>query len=88
MTKAKYIINLATKDFVYIEDIGRGLVMSITNDAEDVVKEVLAQFPNRRIFYKDSAGDVDELLHQEGQFTYFSYGVPEEYEKLILAATK
>lgn len=46
--------------------------LSVTNDAERVVAEVLAAHPGRRIFYRDSMGSWDELKHNGEAFTGFA----------------
>lgn len=59
--------------------------LSVTNDAEGVVDDVLRQYhPNFpgtarygarngvRIFYRDSCGNVDELLNDGDRFTGFA----------------
>ena len=48
---------------------------SVTNDAENVVKRLYEQYGNRQFFYKDTIGDWDELVHQDGTFTRFKSGV-------------
>ena len=45
--------------------------MSITNDAENVVIDVLAKYPYHRIIYRDSQGEWAELLHWSGAFAGF-----------------
>lgn len=50
---------------------------SVTNDAELVVAELAqaGKLPaGRRLFYIDSEGDKDELLHQAGRFLGFAPG--------------
>lgn len=50
---------------------------SITNDAENVVVELAnaGRLPEgRRLFYIDSDGQKDELLHQGGRFLGFAPG--------------
>ena len=46
--------------------------LSVTNDAEAVVAEVLEKYPGHRIFYRDTDGNWDELVHAEGRFTGFA----------------
>lgn len=58
-------------DRVFIEDLDLGR-MSVTNDAENVVRSVNNDYPRRRIIYKDSSGQWDELVHEGGKFTRFS----------------
>ncbi len=50
---------------------------SVTNDAEAVVAELAAsgKLPEgRRLYYYDSDGELDELLHKDGQFLGFAPG--------------
>jgi predicted HAD superfamily phosphohydrolase len=58
---------------VLIEDLNGPL--SVTNDAEAVVEDLLKVYEaDYRIFYKDSMGQWDELLHDGKQFTGFGPG--------------
>lgn len=57
-------------EVVFVEDVGTG--MSVTNNAEAVVERVAAAHPGRRIIYRDSEGDWDELLHRSGVFVDFA----------------
>lgn len=50
----------------------RGTGRSITNDAEHVVRQVLRRFPDHRIFYIDTMGYCDELVHDGREFTGFA----------------
>lgn len=48
--------------------------LSITNDAEQVVRDLLPHWQEPktvRIFYRDSDGNWDELLHDGERFTGF-----------------
>lgn len=57
-----------------IRDIGHTYTMSITNDAEEVVRGIfnLGLLPdNRRLLYYDSEGDLAELAHENGRFQGF-----------------
>lgn len=47
-------------------------VMTVTNDAEAVVREVVHSFGDFPIAYRDSDGRWDMLLHTEGTFTNFA----------------
>ena len=74
--KATYTVERVTYDpshvsigIVYIRDENTG--MSITNDAEAVVADVLSKYPNHRIIYRNTDGTRDELLHRHGKFTGF-----------------
>lgn len=53
--------------FIVDNDVG----MSITNDAEAVVEDVLRQYPDHRIIYRDTMGQWDELVHWNGKFSVF-----------------
>lgn len=56
--------------------------MSVTNDAEGVVAylhgRMAREHQSKRIFYKDSMGMWDELLHDGDQFEGFAPGVSPE----------
>ncbi len=60
-------------------DVGRKIVwivdldgpISVTNDAEAVCRELNAAHPAHRIFYRDTEGFWDELVHQDGRFIDF-----------------
>ena len=62
-----------SKDFIFIEDFGKDS-KSVTNDAKNVVQFLFEKesIGNKRIFYRDSAGRIDELLHDNGWFTGFA----------------
>ena len=72
MSRADYAYIKIDKDkkLVLIEDLNLGN-MSVTNDAETVVSEILDNYPDYRIAYRDSSLDWDELVHENGQFTGF-----------------
>lgn len=63
----------AMRRIVWIVDEDLPGKMSITNDAEMVVTEVIAKYPNHRIVYRDSEGRWDELKHLNGEFTTFGF---------------
>jgi hypothetical protein len=68
--RATYSMQFVAKDEVLLRDSGQG--RSITNDAERVVADVLARAPGHRIFYIDTMGACDELVHDGQQFTGFA----------------
>ena len=73
MKRSSYIVWAVSDEGVSIEDIGDHTRQStVTNDAENVVKELYAAHGNVRFFYIDSEGDSAELLHQDGTFTGFA----------------
>lgn len=71
MSRAYYNISKVTADKVFITDDGVD-VMSVTNDAECVVREIAGAYPGKRIIYRDSMGQWDELLHKNGEFVDFA----------------
>lgn len=58
----------AGKALVLFDRDGR---VSITNDAEAVVANVLSTHPDKRILYRDTIGDWAELLHDGKKFIGF-----------------
>lgn len=59
---------------VFIRDLDGPL--SVTNDAERVCKEIHGQYPLARVFYEDTIGRWDELVHRGGVFQTFAPGHP------------
>lgn len=72
---ADYTIKKTDKYYVYIIDLDLGNI-SVTNDAENVVRELAERYPGKRIFYKDSVGMVDELLVKNDRFAGYRAGNP------------
>jgi hypothetical protein len=76
MLQSDFFISKQTDDFIYIVDSCLPENRSVTNDADNVClflwKE--KQLNNRRIFYRDSMGNVDEMVHYNGRFLNFSPG--------------
>jgi len=63
-------------DSVIVRDVGLDC-MSVTNDAEAVVRHLLEKYgPKIRIFYYDSSGQLDELVHNGSEFLDFKFGGP------------
>lgn len=74
---ADYTIERADKHVLLIRDVGDENCMSITNDAERVVKELFDAhiLRERKLLYIDSEGSIDELKYDEdGNFTGFAPG--------------
>jgi len=71
MTRANYILVGTNDTTVYIADLNLS-AMSVTNDAEAVVAEIVPRFKGKRIVYKDSDGNWDELVHNGREFTGFA----------------
>jgi len=74
--RSKFTVNHVTADAVYItDDCEQYQCMSVTNDAEQVVEYLYEQFGDKQIFYKDTEGYWDELVHKNGVFENFRPGV-------------
>ena len=77
MSSAEYeVIEFVPGEYIYIKDVGVNC-RSVTNDAENVVEKLFKEnsmSSMTRIFYKDSAGQIDELLHAYRKFIGFKAG--------------
>lgn len=72
--RAVYSMVEVTDEKVVVRDIGdHSAVLTITNDAEEVVKELYAQHGEKRFFYYDSMSELTELVHVMGMFTWFRF---------------
>lgn len=69
MARALYELISHNDHYVVIDDLDGAV--SVTNDAEAVVKELLEKFPGRRLYYYDTMGHRDELCHDGTKFTHF-----------------
>ncbi|MDR1407827.1 MAG: hypothetical protein LBJ23_07265 [Tannerella sp.] len=71
-------LNKDREPFVFIKDTGGG--RSVTNSAEEIVRELTVIDGNwnivgKHLYYSDSRGEIDELLHDNhGKFIGFSFG--------------
>ncbi len=75
---AAYRIEEQTDDQLIIRDIGHDNCMTVTNDAETVVRGLHrnGMLGSRKLFYYDSEGELDEILHDgNGLFQGFAPGV-------------
>jgi hypothetical protein len=92
--KADYATVETRPGIVFIVDLNDGN-MSVTNDAEAVVDEVVRNYRRHtpqsisgpRIIYRDSDGQWDELVHVNGVFKTFARytgAVPPKKEKAAL----
>lgn len=66
-TKCDYEVVDIQDDKVFLVDSNLGN-MSITNDAEALVKEINSKYLGKRIIYRDSDECWDELSHINGTF--------------------
>lgn len=60
-TKARYRIEHMDLDVVVIRDIGHVDGMSITNDADNVIRALMPIVDGRELWYIDSSGVIDGL---------------------------
>jgi|WetSurMetagenome_2_1015567.scaffolds.fasta_scaffold68391_2 hypothetical protein len=58
---------------IYVIDDNDG-AMSVTNDAEAVVEEVVKLHGNLPVKYRDTDGRWDWLVHEHGKFITFAPG--------------
>jgi hypothetical protein len=69
MPRSIFTITKVTEDKVFLIDGDVG--MSVTNDAEQVVEYVNNLHPGKRIVYRDTDNNWDELEHNNGVFIGF-----------------
>lgn len=75
MSRANYRVVSDTPTYLILEDLGPwNKYMTITNAAEEVVKEMLPQLGTRRLYYNDSEGELTELIITGGAFAGFAPG--------------
>jgi len=67
---ATFEVVKVTDEMVWIRDLDAG--RSVTNDAERVCDELAIEYGNRRIVYRDTDGNWDELVHEHGKFLSFA----------------
>jgi len=74
--QAEFTIEKETPEYVFIIDTGHTNTKTVTNDAEAVVATLAREHAlgDRRVFYRDSENQIDELLHTGGEFTGFKAG--------------
>lgn len=70
--RARYtMLHALYPDVVLLMDDDDG-GMTVTNDAEAVVRAVLREYPGKRIIYRDTERRWDELRHNGSKFTGFA----------------
>lgn len=71
--RANYEIVEDTPEVLCLEDMGPwDKFLTVTNDADHVVEELLPVLGNRRLEYYDSDGQRDQLLVKDGKFAGFA----------------
>jgi hypothetical protein len=74
--KSEFELLKHCEEYIFISDIGQNC-RNVTNDAENVVKRLYLEYEitdKTRIFYEDSYGRVDEILHSGETFKGFKAG--------------
>ena len=75
---AVFGIQIENDSFVYIMDKGNHHnCKTVTNDVEWVLQELddlIERFENKRLFYTDSEGQTDEIIHNGKRFISFKSG--------------
>jgi hypothetical protein len=73
---AGYEVMTVNEEFIYFEDSGHNQFKTVTNDAGYVLAALNEEYDIRkkRIFYKDSFGEIDEMLHRNGVLSGFRHG--------------
>ncbi len=76
MTRARYSIRRYAPELIaLVDEFDEGTPsMSLTNDAEAVIAELVRQnlIGDRRVLYRDSSGVWDEILVKDGRFAGFA----------------
>lgn len=72
---ARYSIDVDNATYLILRDLGPwSKHPTITNDAANVVADLLPRLGGRRLLYIDSEGSVDELVVKDGKFSHFAPG--------------
>lgn len=77
--KSNFEILNIKDNFILLQDLlynSKDSYTSVTNDAKNVVKFIVEKYnaENKQIFYIDTDGRVDELLHDGSKFIGFRFG--------------
>lgn len=70
---ADYDIKITTKEYVYIEDLDNGW-WTITTNVEGVLYNLRDKLKGRKLFYKDTEGNIDEILYED-EYTFIGFKV-------------
>jgi len=75
---AEYDVIRDTAEYVFILDVGGNAgKRTVTNDADFIIQDLsdfIDNFQNKRVFYTDTDGRIDEMLHNGNHFTTFKAG--------------
>lgn len=82
MKSANYEITSVNDFLVLLRDLDNGV--TITNSAYEVILDLEMKLPNgigrKKVYYKDTAGQIDELVVKDGHFDGFA-PCPTEFKK-------
>lgn len=75
-------IKIITDKFIYFVEGKTGA--TVADDIDDVVHrlQLLWSIGNRRIFYKDRYGSIDEIIVHNGRFSHYLTGEPKIVNKI------
>jgi hypothetical protein len=70
---AEFSVITDNPSYILIKDVGYIRSKTVTNDVEYVLEKLNAilNIQNRRVFYIDSDGEQDEIVHSRGRFKCF-----------------
>ena len=71
------VLNHVPGKYIFIEDIGHSMGRSVTSNVEYVIEQLYIEqniTHGTRVFYKDSDGSIDEIIHAAGRFKTFKPG--------------
>lgn len=85
--RSAFLVVLVTEEAVWIVDQSSAQPpkKSVTNDAENVVAHLEHHYPRRRIYYRDTDNNWDELTHEAGIFKGFKQARDKAPKKELLS---
>ncbi len=81
--RANYLIEVDAPEYMILRDMGPWTeYKTITNAVELVVEELhaLGRLTDQGLYYYDSSGDLDQIVHHNGEFKRFAAGGPDGYQ--------
>jgi len=73
---AEFSVLQITDEYIYIVDDCAKDSKSLTHDVENVLSYLTDMYKlgNKRLFYRDTDGQIDEIVHENGKFIDFAPG--------------
>ncbi|HCL5581071.1 TPA: hypothetical protein N2N40_002499 [Citrobacter freundii] len=72
--KSTFSVPVKNEEFIILVDLDEG--MSVTNDAENVIRwldeNLDGGLGQRKVYYRDTSGEYDELVHENVNFKNYS----------------